>query len=172
MQRRDLEAELGRHHTAAFGWALSCCGWDRDMAEDVLQDSYLKVLDGRARFRGQASFKTFLFAVIRRTGSEARRRNAVRKVLPLSRLERHEEVRSLSTDPGERVVRSESAAALLTALRALPRRQREVLHLVFHEDLSIAGAAEVLGVSLGTARTHYERGKAHLRLVLGREEKE
>ena len=169
MQQRDLEAELERHHTAAFGWALSCCSWDRDMAEDVLQESYLKVLDGRARFGERASFRTFLFAVIRRTAAEARRRLAVRKVLPLSRLERRQEGRASATDPAERVVQSESSAQLLAALDALPQRQREVLHLVFYEDLSIAGASDVLGISLGTARTHYERGKERLRKVLGSE---
>jgi RNA polymerase sigma-70 factor (ECF subfamily) len=41
---------------------------------------------------------------------------------------------------------------------------------VFYQEMSIAAAAEVLGVSLGTARTHYERGKARLRLLLPEED--
>ena len=40
----DLTAELEELHAAAFGWALSCCGWDRSAAEDVLQATYLKLL--------------------------------------------------------------------------------------------------------------------------------
>ena len=42
-----------------------------------------------------------------------------------------------------------------------------MLHLVFYQDLTIADAAEILGVSVGSARTHYERGKAQLRRLLG-----
>lgn len=162
----DLEAELTRHHRAAFGWALACCRWDRSAAEDVLQATYLKIVDGRARFAGRSAFRTWLFGVIRRTAAEERRRRAVGRFLPLSRFNG----RDPSRDPAERVTRAEATERLVAALRRLPPRQRDLLHLVFYQDLSIAEAAEVLGVSVGTARTHYERGKHRLRRLLGEEE--
>src|SRR6266487_259810 len=61
-----------------------CCGWDRTAAEDVLQASYLKLLDGRARFEGRSSFRTFVLGVIARTAREGRRRSALRRWLPLA----------------------------------------------------------------------------------------
>ena len=61
MSPADLTDQLEQLHVTAFGWALSCCGWDRSAAEDVLQASYLKLLDGRARFDGRSSFRTFVF---------------------------------------------------------------------------------------------------------------
>ena len=76
MSPADLTAKLEELHAAAFGWALSCCGWDRSAAEDVLQATYLKLLDGRARFDERSSFRTFVFGVIARTAREARRRAA------------------------------------------------------------------------------------------------
>src|SRR5437764_4193784 len=76
MPRQDLAQELERLHPASFSWALSCCRRDREEAEEVLQASYLKVLEGKARFDGRSSFKTFLFGVIRRTAAEQRRRRA------------------------------------------------------------------------------------------------
>ena len=55
------------------------------------------------------------------------------------------------------------------ALAELPKRQRETLHLVFYQDLSVAEAAEVMNISIGSARRHYERGKKRLRESLDRE---
>ena len=164
MQPPDLERELDCVHTAAFGWALACCAGDRAEAEDVLQTSYLKILDGRARFDGRSQFRTWLFGVVRRTAAERRRRRQVGRWLPLGWL--GAAARDGRPDPAATLARSEESRALERALARLPARQRAVLHLVFYQDFSIADAAGVLGVSLGTARTHYERGKASLRRLL------
>lgn len=137
------------------------------MAEDVLQTAYLKIVDGRARYAGQSAFRTWLFGVIRRTAGEERRRRAVRRVLSLARLDGRHAPPAPGPDPADALARAESSARLVAALLLLPARQREVLHLVFYHDLSIAAAAGVMRVSLGTARTHYERGKARLRTLLG-----
>lgn len=161
----ELRAELEQHHQQALGWALSCCGWNRALAEEVLQGAYLKVLEGRARFEGRSSFKTWLFAVIRRTAAEHRRRQALQRFVPLSLLDGRSD--SALRNPEVDLLRSESSAQLIRALQALPERQRQLLHLVFYQDLTIREAAEVLGVSIGTARTHYERGKQRLRETLG-----
>ncbi len=69
MEIADLKAELEQLHSASFGWALNCCRRDADEAEEVLQTVYLKILEGKARFRGESSLKTWLFAVIRKTAA-------------------------------------------------------------------------------------------------------
>jgi len=166
MSPEDLATQLEQLHAAAFGWALSCCGWDRTTAEDVLQASYLKILDGRARFGGRSSFRTWVFGVIGRTAREIRRRTALGRWLPLARLLFGPEGADGQPDAVTALAHAEETARLVRALRRLPVRQRDVLHLVFYEDLTIAEAAAVLGVALGTARTHYERGKTALRRML------
>ena len=55
MTPSEIEVELERLHPAGFAWALGCCGRNREDALDVLQTSYLKMLDGRARFGGRST---------------------------------------------------------------------------------------------------------------------
>lgn len=73
-------------------------------------------------------------------------------------------------DPEAAAGMSETNEALRAALIELPRRQREVLHLVFYQDLTVEEAAGIMGVGLGTARTHFERGKTRLRQVFAEKE--
>ena len=48
----------------------------------------------------------------------------------------------------------------------LSPRQRALLHLVYYQDMTIEDASQVLGISVGSARTHYARGKQRLRALL------
>ncbi|MBI2441511.1 MAG: RNA polymerase sigma factor [Lentisphaerae bacterium] len=177
MDESRLRGQLEQHHAASYGWALSCCAHNPEEAADVLQSAYLKILQGRARFlaggahlpdaqgsggNNQASFKTWLFAVIRRTAAEARRRHWLRRKL-LERFAHEQEPAELPPGADQASERGELWKLLRAALERLPGRQREVLHLAFYQDLSLAEAAGVMGVTVGTARTHYERGKAGLR---------
>lgn len=157
-----LEEELIRHHQASFGWALSCCGGDEAEAADVLQDAYLKLLDGRARFGGRSSLRTFLFGVIRRTAQERRRKRSLRRAAAWAA---GRDSRS-GDDPSGAILRSAESARVADALGRLSTRQRQTLHLVFYQDMTIEEAAAVIGISVGTARTHYERGKKRLRGLL------
>ncbi len=165
MDPTELVARLQGLHAESFGWALSQCGWDEPEAEDVLQTAYSRVLAGEARFGGRSAFRTWLFGVIRRTALEAarRRRKDLQRTVSLSAVQ---DVAQGGEGPESRLERSEAVRSLRAALRRLPTRQREVLHLVFYQDMTIAEAAAVMEVSLGSARTHYKRGKAGLRKLL------
>ena len=64
---RWMTVELEKHHREGYVWALNCCWQNHAAAEEVLQKVYVKILDGRARFRGEASFKTWFLTLIRNT---------------------------------------------------------------------------------------------------------
>ena len=163
MDAAGLQRELERCHRHAYTWALHCCRWRPENAEDVLQTAYLKVLDGRARFDGRSSFQTWLFAVIRRTAVDDQRWS----------FRRRHWAEPLTEDVAEAVGESgigEGDAALAEALQRLSDRQREVLLLVFYHELSVEDAAAVMGIGVGSARTHSARGKERLKQMLQRRE--
>jgi RNA polymerase sigma-70 factor (ECF subfamily) len=60
-------------------------------------------------------------------------------------------------------VQTESHEALI---QMLPERQKEVLLLVFYHNLTLEKAAEVMGISIGSVRTHYDRGKSGLKKLI------
>lgn len=164
MQPAELERCLEAHHADSFGWALACCNRDVDDAEEVLQIAYLKVVDGRAVFDGRSSFKTWLFSVIRRTALERFRWKRARQRVVAMFTQAPEAA-------DERIERSETAARLLRALSALSARQREMLELVFYHDMTIEEASRTLGITIGSARVHYERGKKRLLQRMTEEER-
>ena len=170
MEISELKAELERLHDASFGWAMSCCRRDATEAEEVLQTVYLKILEGKARFRGESSLKTWLFAVIRKTAATEYRRTLLRRLRLTPESDQPSERVGTPESPTASFERSEVQTQFQTALKTLPKRQREALHLVFYEDLSLREAADVMGVSIGSARQHYERGKKRLRESLGQME--
>ena len=168
----ELKEELEKLHSASFGWALSCCRRDYAEAEEVLQTVYLKILEGKARYRGESSLKTWLFAVIRKTAIGEYRKRLVRSLVFLGSSERQGTGVSPADAPTTLLEKSELQKQFRVALAKLPARQREALHLVFYEDLSLSEAANVMGISVGSARQHYERGKKHLREWLSHTETE
>jgi RNA polymerase sigma factor (sigma-70 family) len=161
MHRSALERELERLHPSSWGWALACCARDREMAEEVLQSVYLRIVSGRARFRGDSSFKTWVFGVIRLTALEELRRRRRRDAHDAG-----DDAVAQLIDPAlgaDATAESSSRReALIAGLSTLSPRQREVLVLVFYHDMTIEEAASVMNVSIGSARTHYERGKKSL----------
>ncbi len=168
MDGADLERQLEELHAASFAWALSCSGGNRQEAEELLQDVYLKVLEGRARFGGRSTLKTWLFGVIRRTAVGRSRRRSLRAAL-LFRWGRQELAPAPASGVDERIERRQEVERVRTALRALSPRQRQVLELVFFHELTVREAATAMGVSLGTASLHYDRGKRRLARLVGQQ---
>lgn len=60
MEITQLKTELEKLHQASFGWALNCCRHNHAEAEEVLQMVYLKILQGKAIYRGESKLRTWL----------------------------------------------------------------------------------------------------------------
>jgi RNA polymerase sigma-70 factor (ECF subfamily) len=173
MNLDDVSHQLAALHAEAFGWALYCCRGDHALAEEALQNAYVKWLEGRLRHDGASSLKTWWLGVIRLTAHEEFRRRRIRDSTLLrwlrGSLAEDEEPQDPAPHPARCAELDEESARLRRLLARLPARQGEVLHLVFYEGLTLADAAAVMGVGLGSARKYYDLGKSRLRAWLEQE---
>lgn len=158
----DIGALLEEHHAAAYGWALHCCAGNAEDAADILQVSYNKVLDGKATFQGRSSFKTWLFGVIKNTARAERRKWIIRNVLML-KFDQFQHAQRHDNNPASAFHEKERQKILGRILKSLPERQGQVLHLIFYQSLTLQEAADVMQISVGSARQHYDRAKQKLR---------
>jgi RNA polymerase sigma-70 factor (ECF subfamily) len=156
----DIRSLLKEHHTESYIWALRCSLNNKEEAKEALQESYLKVLEGKAKFDGRSEFKTWLFAVIRITVADRRRKQIIEEI---KNLEFAELLKRLTANQYDKEETSNAEEQLLKSLAELSPKQEQVLRLVFYHDFTIEEAATVMGISVGSARTHYERGKNNLR---------
>lgn len=167
-----LAEAVARWQSEVWGWALCCCQRDRELARDALQAAYQAVLQGRARYVARAAahqqpgaaegaLRAWWWGVVRNTARQACRRQQWRRWFVGTPLVEE----TVATD-GAEPSGNDWRPLLVSALHSLPERQREVLHLVFYEGRTLDEAAHCLGLHPGTARQHYERGKARLRTHL------
>jgi len=143
-------------HSQLFGWALSRCGYDEASAEDLMQQAYVEVLSGRARFDNKSALKTFVFGIVQNLARSQFRQMAVR--LRLIRTYTNPDGRLHETG----AVDHREQQLIWKAVESLPQRQRDITELVFCRDMTIAEASQVMGITVGTGRVHYDRAKKSL----------
>ncbi len=134
---------------------------DQGTAEEVVQDAFVAVHARWDRLRDPDQALAYLRAtVVNRSRSTLRHRSVV------DRHVRRGVETSVAAGADETVAAQDRRSAVLAALQALPRRQREVLALRYYLDLSEAEIADTLGIRPGSVKTHASRGAAALRGLL------
>ena len=146
-------------HGELFGWALSRCGYNEVTAEDLMQQAYVELLSGRARFDNKSTLKTFVFGVVQNLARSRFRQQHTR--LRLIDSYASEQAGSVEDDHEKGNLK-----VVWEAVESLPQRQRDITELVFIRDLTIAEASQVMGISVGTGRVHYDRAKKSLAVSL------
>jgi RNA polymerase sigma-70 factor (sigma-E family) len=158
-QEHGLEALYRAHAAEALRLGYLLTG-DRSLAEDLVQDAFVKVLGRFHDLRNRDAFWWYLRrTIVNLSTSHFRRRRVERAWLARQRLE---ESTPSAHDLGER-------DRLRTALMTLRPEQRAAIVLRFYEDLSEAGTAEALGMPVGTVKSTVSRGLERLRHELPEE---
>jgi RNA polymerase sigma-70 factor (ECF subfamily) len=170
VQRDEPEAfsdllELYWHRI--FGKLLHQIG-DRQEAEDLTQDVFLRVYRNRKRYRPTAKFATWIYHIARNVARNAARTKRRRPTLPLGRafgeerLLPEETLPDLGESPTIPIEREELASIVRDAMTELGMRQREALELQF-SNFTYGEIAERLDVTPKAAKSLLYRARNHLR---------
>jgi RNA polymerase sigma-70 factor, ECF subfamily len=137
----------------------------RDYAEDLAQETWIRVLQRGSQYNGRQRFDPWLFAIARNLAIDYLRKK--RKAVQTDSLpDDHDEILLVSSSgpsPFEAAAQSEDAIRLAGQLQILSPLYREALLLRFQEDLSLAEIAHVLSAPVTTVTSRIYRGLAALR---------
>ena len=149
---KSLRDALPQLLPALRSYARALCR-DRSAADDLVQETVLRALAAEAQWQADTNLRAWLFTIQRNAWLAGRRRHGVEA--------RYRDV--VASEPTVNQPDQGSVRDLQTALEALPAVQREALTLVGGQGMSLAEAAEVCGVPVGTIKARISRGRATLR---------
>ncbi|MEZ4454623.1 MAG: sigma-70 family RNA polymerase sigma factor [Nannocystaceae bacterium] len=135
-----------------------------DNVDDLIQKTFLGCIEGRDRFRKQASFRTYLFAVAHNV-LRAHFRDLRRLHTSQSGSDPDDpdfsttSLDDLAPSPSSVLAIHEEQRLLLEALRRIPLESQVVLELFYWEDMAASDLAQILGIPEGTARSRIRRAR-------------
>ena len=156
-----FRALVDEQQDAAIRTARRLLGGD-SAAEDVTQEAFLRAYKGLPRFRGDASLRTWFFRILIREVQRHKRWQVLRRIWSTDSTSEMD-LPAAHRPSGDSALRRR----IETAVDELPQRQREAFVLVHLEQFTVKEAAEMLGVTLGTAKVHIHRATKALRQSLG-----
>jgi RNA polymerase sigma-70 factor (ECF subfamily) len=142
---------------------------DRDGAEDVVQETFLKVWKNLVRFDQKQKFKTWLYTIAKNTAFDFLKKE---KALPFSSFETVDREGSFECVADEHsgiletLIQEEEVMRLEEALVKMPETYRALLILVYREDFTLHEAATVLGEPYNTVKSRHQRGIQKLKGLL------
>jgi RNA polymerase sigma-70 factor (ECF subfamily) len=170
LKRQDaglLDQLIVRHQHRLMRYLLYLCG-NREVAEDLFQEVWMRVLVRGGQFNGKARFDTWLFTIARNLLIDLRRKKTMSSLDEL--FEGNDDDRPMSFEvagdeptPFDRFSNLEDRERIAGALMQLDTLYREVLVLRFHEDLSLEEISKVTRAPLSTVKSRLYRGLAAIK---------
>lgn len=152
-----------RYHNPLFGYLMRMLH-HRELAEDCLQETFLRVHKKGRTYRTGAKFKSWLFTIATRIAIDTLRKN--RRALETQSLDHTAPVEAPAASPDEEAVRSETRETIRAAVESLPPKQRAALILSYYQGHTYSEVADIMGCSLGTIKTHMSRALKKLATIL------
>lgn len=153
---------VDRYRDKALRLVTSTLG-SREDVEDIVQEVFIKVYRSLDRFRGEASFSTYLYTVTVNRCRDELRKSRIRKFFSFEDWFAADEGTDLSETNGQTLERDERVEAVRRAMSRLPAQTSMLLHLREIEELSYKELAEVFDVEIGTIKSRLARARDRLR---------
>ena len=176
LKRQDpalLDQLIVRYQHRLLRYLLFLTG-HREMAEDLFQEVWMRVLTRGGQFNGKSRFETWLFTIARNLVIDQRRKRTMSSLDELFEAGSEDdkamafEVADHEPSPFDHMSNVEDREQIATALLQLDTLYREVLVLRFHEDLSLEEIAKVTRAPLSTVKSRLYRGMASIKPRLER----
>jgi RNA polymerase sigma-70 factor (ECF subfamily) len=139
-----------------------------DEAKDISQEVFIKALDSLSKFRGESSLKTWLYRIAVNMATNSIRKQKLRTFFSISKDSLYEDMPETNPNPEEEFTNTELEKEFLSALRKLPKRQRETFAFRYFEEMPYSEISEILGVSVGALKANYFHAVKKLSLELGK----
>jgi RNA polymerase sigma-70 factor (ECF subfamily) len=156
------EALLRRHLDDVYAVTFRILG-DADLAADAAQEAFINALRGLHRFRGEASFRTWLLRIAANAARSTGRRRQRRREVPMDAVP---EPAAEQPDAAERTANRAEAERIRVLLATLPTKQRMAVTLRVDQGLDYREIGRLIGSSEGAARVNYHLGVKRLRELL------
>ncbi len=164
-----FSALVDKYYRKVYGLLYQMCG--AIDAEDLTQEVFLRALTAlrKFQFRGQASFRTWLYKIAMNTAINELRQRKRRRAWESYSLDKNIELADGSVErnvpddadtPQDALERGEQQAVVWRILHALPARHRQVLVLIDIEGLEYQEVAQILGCPLGTLKSRVARARS------------
>jgi len=164
---RDAYRILVERHKDHVFTLIRCKVGERETAEDLAQEVFLKLYRSLSQFRGESQFSTWLYRLTVNTVTDyqrsKKRRTLTAAVMDTLRGWFVEGSSELRYQPEESAIRKEERETVVKLLLQLPERYRDILYLYHYRQLSYAEIAQLLELPLKTVETRLYRGKSLLK---------
>lgn len=168
MSREELEVCIRKNGRDIYSFCLSLTG-NRQEADDLYQDTFLKIVELGDRLDIRSNPKGYLLSVSVNLWRNRRRKRAVRQRItgPMASMEDEAmEIPSGEPSPEARIISGEEARLVLRAVSGLPEKYRLPVLLFYMEELKLSEIADILKIPEGTVKSRLFKAKKLLRREL------
>jgi len=164
----DMARLVENHHSPLIGFLYRMTGGDRTLAEDLAQETFVRVIHSIRQYQYPRPFKPWLYAIATNITRDYFKRADMRHSADMPEDEPASDTDE--TRPEEAIMSQDEERAVAAALMSLPDHQREAVILRYYQELSLAEIAEALNIPVGTVKSRLSLGLGRLRTMLEQEE--